>query len=217
MPAKSAKEPRSRPFPWPCADCYTLTVVPTVIDYTAKVKHDGVVYELHLPSLEIPRCQTCGETVITTAIDERINDALRARLRLVTPAQMRKGIDKLGLKQQEVAERLGVAPETISRWVNGALIQSRAMDNLLRLFFALPEVRKALRGANQDPQLGAEVCPQTNAEEYHSSEENGPESSRQRLFPCHYPFATKVYGEDGVGAEADRVRKRGAFLPIGQE
>src|SRR5262249_5932204 len=56
------------------------------------------------------------------------------------------------------AERLGVAPETISRWVNGALIQSRAMDNLLRLFFALPEVRDVLRGASQDPQLGAEVC-----------------------------------------------------------
>ena len=47
-----------------------------------------------------------------------------------------------------------VAPETISRWVNGALIQSRAMDNLLRLFFALPEVRDALRGGSQDPQLG---------------------------------------------------------------
>ncbi len=34
---------------------------------------------------------------------------------------------------QELAERLGVAPETISRWVNGALIQSRAMDNFLRV------------------------------------------------------------------------------------
>jgi len=126
--------------------------------YTARVKQDGVVYELHLPSLEIPRCQTCGETVITTAVDERINEALRARLRLLTPDQMRKGIEKLGIKQQELAERLGVAPETISRWVNGALIQSRAMDNLLRLFFAVPEVRHVLRGVNQDPLLGTEVC-----------------------------------------------------------
>jgi putative zinc finger/helix-turn-helix YgiT family protein len=153
MTAKNRKAPRSRPFPWPCADCYTLTVVPTVMDYSVRVKHDGVVYELLLPSLEIPRCQTCGETVITTAVDERINDALHARLHLLTPDQMRKGIEKLGLKQQELAERLGVAPETISRWVNGALIQSRAMDNLLRLYFALPAVREVLRGANQDPQL----------------------------------------------------------------
>src|SRR5437870_11061577 len=159
MPPKKQKEPRSRPFPWPCAHCFTPTVVPTVIDYTAKVKHDSVVHELHLPALEVPRCQTCGETVITTAVDEKINEALHSHLRLLTPAQIRKGIEKLGLKQQELAERLGVAPETISRWVNGALIQSRAMDNLLRLFFALPQVRDVLLGASQDPQLGTEVRP----------------------------------------------------------
>jgi putative zinc finger/helix-turn-helix YgiT family protein len=129
------------------------------MDYTAKVKHDGVVYELHLPSLEIPRCQTCGETYTTSAVDEQVSDALRSRLHLLTPAQIRKGIEKFGLKQQVVAERLGVAAETISRWVNGALIQSRAMDNLLRLFFALPEVREALQGASQDPALGIEDNP----------------------------------------------------------
>jgi putative zinc finger/helix-turn-helix YgiT family protein len=160
MSSRNPKEPKPRLFPWPCADCYTLTVVPTVMDYTAKVKHDGVVYELRLPGIEIPRCQTCGETYTTSAIDEQVSDALRSQLHLLAPAQIRKGIEKLGLKQQELAERLGVAPETISRWVNGALIQSRAMDNLLRLFFALPQVREVLRGANQDPQLGTEVSPQ---------------------------------------------------------
>lgn len=163
MPPKKPREPKARPFPWLCSDCFTPTVVPTVMDYTAKVKQDGVVHELHLPAVEIPRCQTCGETVITTAVDEQISAALRSRLRLLTPEQMRAGIEKLGLKQYELAERLGVAPETISRWVNGALIQSRAMDNLLRLYFALPEVRDVLRGARQDPQLGTEVCPQVEA------------------------------------------------------
>jgi hypothetical protein len=59
-----------------------------------------------------------------------------------------------------MAERLGVPPETIPRWVAGALIPSKAMDNLLRLFFALPEVRQVLRGAAQDPLLGTEVYPQ---------------------------------------------------------
>jgi putative zinc finger/helix-turn-helix YgiT family protein len=132
-------------------------VVPTVIDYTANIKHDGVVHEVHMPGLEVPRCQTCGEIVVTSAVDDRINDALRAQLRLLTPEHMRKGIDRLGLKQRELAERLGVAPETISRWLNGALIQSRAMDNLLRLFFALPEVRGVLQGAHQDPQLGVDM------------------------------------------------------------
>src|SRR5207248_591020 len=125
---------KPRPFPWPCPNCLSLTVTPTVIDYTAKVKHDGAVHDLSLLGIEVPCCQTCGETVISDAVDERINEALRSKLRLLTPAQMRTGIEKLDLRQQEFAERLGVAPETISRWLNGVLIQSRAMDNLLRLF-----------------------------------------------------------------------------------
>lgn len=157
MAPEKQKERRSRPFPWPCSNCLTPTVVPTVVEYTAKVKHDGTVYELQFPALEIPRCQTCGETYSTTAVDEQISDALRSRLRLLTPAQIRKGIEQLGLKQQDLAERLGVAPETISRWVNGALIQSRAMDNFLRVYFAIPEVRVALPGREQDPRLGVVV------------------------------------------------------------
>jgi putative zinc finger/helix-turn-helix YgiT family protein len=128
-----------------------------VIDYTAKVKQDGVVHELHLPEVEVPRCQTCGETVITSAVDEQLNDALRALLHLLTPVQMRQGIESLGLKQQQLAERLGVAPETISRWLNGALIQSRAMDNFMRVYFAVPEARKVLQGPRQDPALGTRV------------------------------------------------------------
>jgi putative zinc finger/helix-turn-helix YgiT family protein len=158
MSERQRSESKPRPFPWPCADCYTLTVVPTVMDYTARVKHDGVVHELHLAAVEIPRCQTCGEIYTTTALDEKVNDALRSELHLLTPVQIQKGIEKLGLKQHELAERLGVDSETISRWASGGLIQSRAMDNLLRVFFAVPQVRDVLRGASQDPQLGVEVC-----------------------------------------------------------
>jgi putative zinc finger/helix-turn-helix YgiT family protein len=157
MSRRNEPEQKGRPFPWPCSDCFTRTVVPAVIEYTAKVKHDGTVYELHFPAFEIPRCQTCGETYTTAAVDEQINDALRSRLRLLAPAQIRKGIEQLGLQQQEFAERLGVAPETISRWVNGVLMQSRAMDNFLQLYFALPEVREVLRGPQQDPKLGSAV------------------------------------------------------------
>jgi putative zinc finger/helix-turn-helix YgiT family protein len=147
-------ESRVRPFPWPCGNCGTRTVVPAVIDHTAKVKHDGLIYELHLPNVEVPRCQTCGATYPTDAIDDKVSDALRERRRLLTPDQIKEGIKAVDLNQQEVAERLGVAPETISRWVNGVLIQSRAMDNLLRVYFAFPQVQRALQGANQDRDLG---------------------------------------------------------------
>ena len=35
------------------------------------------------------------------------------------------------------------------------MIQSRAMDNFLRVYFAVPEARAVLRGPEQDPNLGA--------------------------------------------------------------
>jgi len=132
----------------------TATVVPTITDYTAKVKHDGAVHELQHSKIEMPRCQTCGETIVTTEVDDRINEDLRSRLQLLTPKQIHNAIDRLGFTHEDVAKRLGVAPDTVARWENGSLIQSRAMDNLMRLFFAFPEVRNALRGPTQDPSLG---------------------------------------------------------------
>ena len=49
---------------------------------------------------------------------------------------------------------MGIAEATLSRWLSETQIQSRAMDNLLRVFFAFPEVRMALSGNVQDPYLG---------------------------------------------------------------
>ena len=83
-----------------------------------------------------------------------MNDALRAHLNLLTPAQIRDGIKRVGMSQKDVASRLGIAEETLSRWLNEAQIQSRAMDNLLRAFFAFPQLRIALSGETQDPELG---------------------------------------------------------------
>jgi hypothetical protein len=39
------------------------------------------------------------------------------------------------------------------------LVQSRAEDNLLRVYFAVPDVRALLIGANQDPGIGLVVNP----------------------------------------------------------
>jgi hypothetical protein len=158
MKAQKEQETKSRPFPWLCPNCVTKTVVPTVIDHTFKVKHDGAIHELHLPEIEVPRCRTCGELIITTAVDERVNDVLRERLHLLTPAQIRANIEKLGLTQQELAEWLDVAPETLSRFVTGALIQSSRMNKRLRMFFAFPAAREMLRHLDEDPHLGMEAC-----------------------------------------------------------
>jgi HTH-type transcriptional regulator/antitoxin MqsA len=157
----AARNAGDRPFPWRCPRCLALDVQRVVTPYTANVTHDGCEYAIDIPALAVPKCQTCGELVISNDVEEQIRAALRRHLHLLSPSQILAGRRTLALKEDELANRLGVAAGTISRWENGNLIQSRSMDNLLRVYFAIPEVRDVLSGAGQDPALGTEVVTQS--------------------------------------------------------
>lgn len=156
LQTESAKK-GSRRFPWKCPSCLKLEVFPDKVSYTAEIKHDGVLHTVHLPELETPKCRSCGEMLFDDSSDEQINHALRLQLRLLSPLQIRQSRTNLSLTQNELAKRLGVAEVTIAEWESGARIQSRAMDNLLRLYFTLPEARAVLSEMGQDHQLGTSV------------------------------------------------------------
>jgi DNA-binding transcriptional regulator YiaG len=126
----------------------------TTIRYDAEVRHDGRLYAFTIPHLDIPVCQACGEKVFTEKVDDQINAALRSYLHLLKPEDMRTALGRVQMTQKEAADRLGIAEATLSRWLNETQIQSRAMDNLLRVFFAFPDVRAVLHGTRQDPNLG---------------------------------------------------------------
>jgi DNA-binding transcriptional regulator YiaG len=117
------------------------------ISYDTEFRHDGKLHHFTVPALCIPICEACGEMVFTENVDDQITDALRVHLHLLFPHEIRAGLDRLNLTQKDLAERLGIAEATLSRWLTDTQIQSRAMDNLLRLYFALPETRKLLQGA----------------------------------------------------------------------
>jgi putative zinc finger/helix-turn-helix YgiT family protein len=136
---------RDRPFPWRCTKCKAKEVYRQPTDYTSEIKHDGRTYTVRVPDLMLPTCRKCGEAVFSVGDDEPIRDALRAQLGLLSPSEIQKQRQCLEINQQELAEHLGVAKETISRWETGAMIQSRAMDNLLRLYFGSEEVRSLLK------------------------------------------------------------------------
>ncbi len=136
---------RDRPFPWRCVECRAKEVFPQATDYTTTVKHDGRTYTVRIPDLEIPTCRKCGDQTFTVGDDERIVAALRAQIGLLTPEEIRRRRSQLEMTQQELAEQLRVAKETISRWETGGLIQSPAMDTLLRLYFESEEARTLLR------------------------------------------------------------------------
>ena len=135
-------------FPWRCSQCRAKEVYAAVVPYTARVNHDGRIYELEIPALEAARCRACGELVFDDHADEQISAALRSHLGLLTPDQIREALRTLGMQQKALSASLGIAEATLSRWLNGSIIQSRAMDNLLRVYFGIPAVREVLTGTN---------------------------------------------------------------------
>jgi len=143
-----------KPYPRHCPECGKVEVHPATIPYDAEVKHDGRLYRFHIPALQVNQCAACGETFFTNSTDDQISQALRDHLSLLSPEQIREALRALGLKQKELSDRIGVAPETVSRWIGGTHIQSRAMDNLMRLFFAFENVRSALSSTARDQNLG---------------------------------------------------------------
>lgn len=132
---------KAKPFPWRCPECGKKEVRPATVAHTSEIKHDGRLHTVEIPKLRVPRCAACGEFVFDNDADEQIAQALCEHLGLLSGDQIRTNRDELGLSQRVLAEHLGVAVETISRWENGALIQTRAMDRYLRVYFGVPAAR----------------------------------------------------------------------------
>ena len=155
--ATKAASLREKPFPRRCPECGKAEVQPATIAYDAEVKHDGRLYSFAIPQLQVNQCGACGEVLFGNVADEQISQALREHLALLSPEQIHDALSTLGLRQKDLAERIGVAAETISRWMSGTQIQSRAMDNLMRLFFAFDTVRAALPSTHPDKNLGVNI------------------------------------------------------------
>ena len=155
-PRDAGRVTGDRPYPWLCPECLQLAVRPVTIAYKARLKHDGIEYIIDIPDLQIPKCGNCGELLFTNQVDDQIWQALRGELGLLAPSSIRAVRKDLGLSQSQLAKQLGVAVATVSRWETGALIQSRAMDKLLRLYFTFPEVRAALASGSLGSNPGTE-------------------------------------------------------------
>jgi DNA-binding transcriptional regulator YiaG len=146
-----------KPFPRPCARCRSRSVWPATLSYQGTIRYDNRLYTVTVPELVVPRCQACGELHFDNYADDQVNRAFRAEMRLLTPEQIRTNRMALGLSAGELAARLGVEEGLVGRWEEDRLMPSRAQDNLLRLFFALPQVRAALADFEAGRMLGGAV------------------------------------------------------------
>lgn len=148
---------KNRPFPRDCYRCGKREVYRDVIPYALQVKYEGILHSLEVPRLETPRCRACGEIVFVAHVDAQINADERTLLRLLQPTEIQNGLERLGLTQRELANRLGVADTALADWEDDISIQSRTADNLLRVYFAFPEVRAVLDNEERDVSLGVLV------------------------------------------------------------
>ena len=139
LPAK-----KIRPFPGTCVACGEEDVFPLETDYVANVKHDDVMIEVCVENFPIATCRKCGDQTFSIGDDERITAALRRQVGLLMPDEIAQARSQLQISQQALADQIGVSQEMIAKWENGVSIQSRAMDNLLRLFFQSADARRLL-------------------------------------------------------------------------
>ena len=127
-----------KPYPWTCGNCAQKTVQPVIGDYATQFKHDGKLYDIVLSQVEIPTCQNCGTVQTGIDLGDKVTKALREKVGLLTPIEIKQQRTALNLNQEQLGECIGAAKESISRWETGALIQSISTDRLLRMFFKHP-------------------------------------------------------------------------------
>ncbi|MBT9161423.1 MAG: Antitoxin MqsA [Dehalococcoidia bacterium] len=132
-----------------CTLCGSSAVHATT--YSDTFIHRGV--ETAVDGLEVMRCDACGEELIEADQARRnyrkMVDIGRTVDGLLTGDAIVHLRKRLGLTQQEAAELFGGGPNAFSKYERGDVVQSIAMDRLLRLVGSFPLLLDWLRAIAQ--------------------------------------------------------------------
>lgn len=139
-----------------CGRPFQRRIAPAHVE---RMKYDGGRHEVLIEGMPRWQCDDCRITVTDDDSDTVVQDCLRRHIGLLTAAEIREARTALGLTQTRLAELIGCAAESLSRWENGAILQSRAYDRLLRLFFHLPVARDLLGLVGPDASVGRVAVP----------------------------------------------------------
>jgi len=137
-----------------CGGAFAHRIAPA---HHRKLRYEGVAYNVLVTDMPEWHCATCDLSVTDEEGDEPLQAALRNHVGLLTPQQIRAGIKELGINQEKFAEKIRCAPESISRWLNGAVLQSRVYDCLMRIYLQFPQVREALDQLSSGSSFGETV------------------------------------------------------------
>ena len=123
-------------------------------------------YSLELQD-EFMLCETCGETyhslTQSKAFDERVVEGRRSHEGLLSGSDIRRIRNNLGLSQAQLEEAIGIGPKTLVRWENNLGVQSKSIDDVLRLIELDPDnlrflarIRHAARATLIESKFGPE-------------------------------------------------------------
>jgi putative zinc finger/helix-turn-helix YgiT family protein len=139
-----------------CGEPFERKIAPPRVE---RMKYDGARHDVLVEGVPQWQCEGCGITATDDDSDTVVQDCLRRHIGLISANEIREGRTALGLTQTQLAGLLGCAAESLSRWENGAILQSRSYDRLLRLFFHLPRARDLLRMIESDKAIGRVAVP----------------------------------------------------------
>ena len=128
--------------PTSCPDCGSTSLHTELITQKFLYGKEGEAVEL---SAQVPVhvCEGCGFQFTDFEAESARDRAVRQHLGVRhTPEDITALREALGLKQQELADLSGIGAASLSRWENGALIQSVAYDRYLYLLTFQENLRR---------------------------------------------------------------------------
>src|SRR6202011_1420014 len=101
------------------------------------------------PDVQRLRCDSCNEEIRDDIATRQVENARRAAMGLLMPAEIRDLRSRFGKTQVQMSRLLGVGEKTYCRWESGAFVQSVAFDNYMRLIRDVPEASVTLMRLEQ--------------------------------------------------------------------
>jgi nitric oxide reductase activation protein len=85
---------------------------PAVIQNETTLKHHGRSYNVEVADLHVLQCAACGERLFGNEAHEQINRALRQKIGVMQPSEIRKNRKERGLTQTDLAAGVDAALAT---------------------------------------------------------------------------------------------------------
>ncbi len=117
-----------------CEECGNLLT----IERNATRRYDlGGLHHVALKGIEVSKCAECGKESIAIPRIEQLHRVLTDQFvkqqRMLAPSEIRFLRKHIGLSSMDLATRMGVTRETVSRWESGAQPMGSVADRFLRV------------------------------------------------------------------------------------